>query len=95
MTRSAPATSVASCSAVLRDAPWCTTTRRPGVNLAASAAQLPTTAGGAITRAGPPPAVRAMWASIVGVLPRPMSSARQPPSSTESRKPSHASASLW
>ena len=38
-------------------APWCTTTRRPGVNRAASAAQLPTTAGGAMTSAGPSPAV--------------------------------------
>ena len=38
---------------------------------------------------------RAGAASIVGVLPRPMSSARQPPSPAESRKPSHASASAW
>ena len=41
-----------------------------------------------MTSAGPSPAVRARWASTVGVLPRPMSSARQPPSSTASRKPS-------
>ena len=34
-------------------APWCTTTRSSGVNRAASAAQLPTTAGGAMTSAGP------------------------------------------
>ena len=32
---------------------------------------------------------------MVGVLPRPMSSARQPPRSAESRKPSQASASPW
>ena len=62
---------------------------------AASAAQLPTTAGGAITSAGPPPTVRARWARTVGVLPRPMSRARQPPSSTASRKPSQPSASAW
>ena len=36
-----------------RAAPWCTTHPQPGVKRAASAAQLPTTAGGAITSAGP------------------------------------------
>ena len=39
--------------ATARFAPWCTTTRRSGVKRAASAVQLPTTAGGAITSAGP------------------------------------------
>ena len=38
-----------------RFAPWCTTTRKPGVKRAASAAQLPTTAAGAITSVGPWP----------------------------------------
>ena len=85
MTTSASATSASSSSAVAREAPWCTTTRRPGVKRADSAAQLPTTAGGAITSTGPSPTVRAMWASTVGVLPSPMSSARQPPSSAASR----------
>ena len=55
MTTSAAATLPASSAALAREAPWWTTTRRPGVNLAASAAQLPTTAGGAMTSAGPPP----------------------------------------
>ena len=50
---------------------------------------------GAITSVVPSPAVRARWASTVGVLPRPMSSARHPPSSAASRKPIHASASAW
>ncbi len=88
MTTSASATSDSSSSAVAREAPWWTTTRSWGVKRAASAAQLPTTAGGAMTSTGPWPVVRAMWARTVGVLPRPMSSARQPPSSTASRKPS-------
>ena len=64
-----------------RFAPWCTTTRRPGVKRAASAAQLPTTAGGAITSAGPVAGARERGGrASSGVLPRPMSSARQPPS---------------
>ena len=49
-------------------APWWTTTRSSGVKRAASAAQLPTTAGGAMTSAGPLPVVRARWASTVGRL---------------------------
>ena len=44
-----------SSSAEAREAPWWTTTRRLGVKRAASAAQLPTTAGGAMTSAGPLP----------------------------------------
>ena len=51
--------------------------------------------GGAMTSDRPSPPLSARWASIVGVLPRPMSSARQPPSSTEWRKRSHATASAW
>ena len=43
----------------------------------------------------PSPAVRARWASTVGVLPRPMSSARHPPSSAASRNPIQATASAW
>ena len=35
------------------------------------------------------------WASMVGVLPRPMSRARQPPMPPASRNPSQASASAW
>src|SRR5918993_461768 len=66
MTTSAPSISRSSWAAVARVAPWWTTTRRPGVNLAASAAQLPTTAGGAMTSAVPRSVVRAMWASMVG-----------------------------
>ena len=81
---------------IARDAPWWTTTRRPGAKRAASAAQLPTTAAGAMTSAGAVArVVRARWASTVGVLPRPMSSARHPPSSAASRNPIHASASAW
>src|SRR6476660_8299256 len=49
-TMSASATAMANSSAEGRDAPWCTTTRRSGVNRAASAAQLPTTAAGAAGR---------------------------------------------
>ncbi len=41
---------MSSCSA--RVAPWCTSTRRSGTNFRASAAQLPTTAGGAIDQRG-------------------------------------------
>ena len=53
ITMSAPAMAPCSCSAVGLDAPWCTSTRRPGTKRAASAAQLPTTAAGAMTRAVP------------------------------------------
>ena len=68
---------------------------QPGGEAGRLGAQLPTTAGGAITRAAPSPWQRRRWASIVGVLPRPMSRARQPPSSVASRKPSQARASAW
>ena len=95
MTTSASAASAAISSGAARRAPWCTTTRRSGVKRAASAVQLPTTAGGAITSAGASPLHASRCASITGVLPRPMSSARQPPSPAWSRNPSQPSASHW
>jgi hypothetical protein len=92
---SASAISAWSSSADDRAAPWWTTTRSPGVNRAASAAQFPTTAAGATTSAGPFPVVWARWASTVGVFPSPMSSARHPPSSAASRNRIHDTASAW
>ena len=58
-TTSASATSAAISSGAARLAPWCTTTRSSGVKRSASAIQLPTTAGGAITNAGPSSRARA------------------------------------
>ena len=67
----------------------------PGAKRRASAAQLPSTAGGAITRTGPPPLPASRWARTVGVLPSPMSMARMPPRPTRSRKASQPRASAW
>ena len=88
MTRSAPASS---CSA--RSAPWWTTTRSAGAKRPASACQLWTTDSGHTTRCGPGRSRR--WASVVAVLPRPMSSARQPPRPRRSRKRSQARPRRW
>ena len=92
---SAVATSAAISSWVARVAPWWTVTRMSGVNLWASARQFPTTAGGAITSVGPCSRVATTWASTVGVLPRPMSRARQPPRPAESQNRSQPSAAFW
>ena len=80
---------------LVRLAPWCTFTFKPGTNCSASDAQFPTTAGGAITSDGPCSTAAYSDANIVGVLPSPMSSAKQPPRPAPARKPSHASASAW
>ena len=88
---SAPAISAASSLPDARVAPWCTTTFSSGVKRwpprPPSCRRPP---AGRSPAPVPSPAVRARWASTVGVLPRPMSRARQPPSSTASRNPSHA-----
>ena len=75
------------------------TTRRSGVNRAASAAQLASTLVGATMRNGSIPGrscfARQIMASVCNVLPRPMSSARMPPSWLRSRKHSHSKPSRW
>ena len=53
----------------------------------------PTTAGGAITRPGSGRGVLARLANVVGVFPKPISSARHPPKPALSRKLIHAKAS--
>ena len=63
----------------------------PGVNRAASAAQLPTTAGGAMTRAGPSPAVGRGGRARSGSCPGPCRGPGSRPGPTSSRKPSHPS----
>ena len=66
-----------------RSLPWSTTSRASGTKRAASCCQLRTTDSGHSTRCGPSRPAR--WASVVGVLPRPMSSARHPPRPSRSR----------
>ena len=66
-----------------RPAPWCTSTRKAGANRASSRRQLPTTeVGQTITqrrRAGRAVASCEQERDHLGVLPSPMSSARQAP----------------
>ena len=57
MTRSAPASASASDSPSSRSAPWCTCTRRSGVNRAASRCQLPTSDIGHTSSVGLAPAL--------------------------------------
>ena len=75
------------------------TVRRPGAKRAASAAQLDTTLVGATTRNGGASGWLApTWqisASVCSVLPRPMSSARIPPSWWVQRKLSQRKPSSW
>ena len=68
-------------------------TRSDGAKRAASRSQLWTTDSGQTTRCGPGRSRR--WASVVAVLPRPMSSARQPPRPRRSRKRSQARPRRW
>ena len=70
-----------------RAEPWWTTTCRSGAKRRVSASQLWTTLSGQTTRCGPGRSRR--WASVVAVLPRPMSSARQPPRPTRARNCIH------
>ena len=69
-------------------------TRRPGVNVATCSAHTPTTEVGATTRTGPRPTSAARRDAIADrictVLPRPMSSARTPPSPADRREVSQA-----
>ncbi len=75
------------------------TTFSPGVNRADSAAQFDTTLVGATMRNGG--AAGLAWrawlisAKVCSVLPRPMSSARIPPSWCSHRNASHANPSSW
>ena len=79
--------------------PAIVTTGRPGANRAASAAQLDTTLVGATIRKGGRPGsasrARQMSARDWSVLPRPMSSARMPPSWCRHRKASQPNPSRW
>ena len=65
------------------------------MNRAASAAQLPTTAGGATTSAGPSPVVLGEVRQHGGCLAEAHVEREQPPRSTASRKPSQPEASAW
>ena len=96
MTRSAPSASrAASDSPSSRSAPWCTCTRRSGVNRAASRCQLPTSDIGHTSSVGCPPGWPATSDSSWMVLPRPMSSARMPPRPSSPRKDSQDSPRCW
>ncbi len=75
--------------------PWCTYTRRSGANLAASRCQLPTSDIGHTSSVGAPGPSCTSSASVVIVLPRPMSSASTPPRPSPDRKLSQASPRSW
>jgi hypothetical protein len=82
-----------------RAAPWRTSTRRWGANLASSRAQFPTRLVGATMSAGarssPRSFSRHRWAMVWSVFPRPMSSARTPPVSHARRCCRKATPSSW
>ena len=77
----------------LRVLPWWICTSSFGVNRCASLLQLRTTLSGHTTRCGPGRSTR--WANVVAVLPRPMSSARQPPRPSLARNCIHDRPRRW
>ena len=99
ITRSAPATTSSTGRPRLPVDSVSETVRRPGAKRAASADQLDTTLVGATTRNGGPSGsvsrARTTSARVCSVLPRPMSSARIPPSWWLQRKLSQRRPSSW
>ncbi len=88
-------TSSAARSSRCRSAPWYRRTGTPGANRASSRSQVPSSEVGQTTSVGRGRGARRCRCSAMTwiVLPRPMSSARQPPNpSSPLRQPGHASA---
>jgi hypothetical protein len=88
------------CGVAATSWPTCSSTSRRGAKRAASSFQLKTRERGTTTSAGGAPGSRrrqrdTRCASTCTVLPRPMSSARQPPKPKSSRKRSQPRPSRW